>query len=90
MSRLDIVLLNLKLLTAIAIGVLSITSAKSYRRRHDPSMAFLSAGLATMAAGAALAFLGGIRFGVANTVWLLESVFLFVGIGLVLASIWIK
>ena len=89
MASLEVGLLVLKLLSAIGIGVLTITSARSYYRRNDRPMAFLAAGLGTMGIGAVLAVLGGVSIGFVDTVWLIESAFLSVGIGLILVSIWI-
>ena len=90
MFRLDMVLLNIKLLTAVVAGILAVISSRSYRRGSARSMALLSVGLGAISLGAAFAVLGGFAIGFVDTVWLVESAFLLAGIGLVLASVWVE
>ena len=89
-SRLELLLLNLKLLTVVGAGVLSFLALRSSRRVKGRSLKLLTAGLGSIGVGAAIAFFGGFILGPTPSLWLLESTLVLIGVVLLLCAIFVE
>lgn len=90
MPALELLLLNLKLLTVVVAGVLAMLAIRSFRRNAERSMQVMAAGLTAIGVGAIITYVGGMTVGTIPEVWVIESIFLLIGIGLILASVWVN
>lgn len=88
-QRLEMLLLNIKLLTVLGAAILTGITLRSARRRSVPWLAYLAGGVAAIGVGAGIAFVGGFLVGPTTVLWVLESVLLLIGLGLLLAAIYL-